>query len=282
MSDIGITVAEESDARSAKRVRTTVPGLLLMKSTGNKIVVLTAYDFSSARLVERAEIDVALVGDTLGLMMLGYDTTVPVSLEDMIHHVRAVRRGLKKTLLLADMPFGTYQIDPKEAVQNAVKLMQAGAQAVKIEGGGYLTETVERMTNAGIPVMSHLGLTPQSYHLLGGHKSQGTDPAAAAMIFEDALALQEAGAFAILLEAIPAKLAEDITGQLRIPTIGIGAGPGCDGEVQVWHDILGIPPGKQLRHTKRFADIGDMIEIALRAYASEVREGSFPTKENSL
>ena len=280
-SDIAAGPSEiESVVR--RRERVTVPSLLEMKRTNRKIVVVTAYDFPSAKLAEKAEIDVVLVGDTLGLMILGYDTTLPVLLEDIEYHVRAVRRGLKKTLLLADMPFGTYQLEPAEAVRNAVRLMQAGAQAVKIEGGVYLADAVRRMTDTGIPVMAHLGLTPQSYHLFGGNKAQGTDPEAAKKILSDALALQNAGAFAILLEAIPSDLASEISRELTIPTIGIGAGPGCNGEVQVWHDILGIPPGKGLRHTKRYADVGIQIENALRAYAEEVRDGLFPTKENSL
>ena len=265
------------------RERITVPLLRERKRQGERIVTVTAYDYPSARLADRAGVDVVLVGDTVGIMALGYDTTVPVTLDDMLHHVRSVRRGLKWALLLADLPFGTYETGSDDAIRNSVRLMkEGGAQAVKIEGGAWLADIVRRMTNAGIPVVGHIGLMPQSVHLLGGHKAQGKDAQEAERILEDALALESAGAVAIVLEAIPATLAAQITGQLAVPTIGIGAGPRCDGQVQVWHDILGIPPGKPYRHVKRYASVGEVIESALRTYADEVRTGAFPTKENSF
>ena len=265
------------------RERITVPLLRERKQNDTRIVAVTAYDYPSARLADRAGVDIVLVGDTVGIMALGYDTTVPVTLDDMLHHVRSVRRGLKWALLLADMPFGAYETGSDDAIRNSVRLMkEGGAQAVKLEGGAWLADTVRRMTNAGIPVVGHIGLLPQSVHLIGGHKAQGKDAVEAARILEDALALQDAGAVGIVLEAIPATLAAQITGRLSIPTIGIGAGAGCDGQVQVWHDLLGIPPGKQYRHVKRYASVGEVIESALREYAAEVRGGAFPTKENSL
>jgi 3-methyl-2-oxobutanoate hydroxymethyltransferase len=279
-------MADESGSEKrteSARERITVPLLKQRKQEGVRIVTLTAYDYPSARLAERAGVDMVLVGDTVGIMALGYDTTVPVTLDDILHHVRAVRRGLKRALLLADLPFGTYQAEPQEAIRNAVRLMkEGGAQAVKVEGGAFLADTVRRMTDAGIPVMGHIGLLPQSVHLLGGHKAQGTDEASAERIRQDALALEDAGAIGVVLEAIPAALAAQITREISIPTIGIGAGAGCDGQVQVWHDILGIPPGKSFRHVKRYADIGELTEMAIRAYIEEVRQGAFPTKEHSL
>jgi len=278
-------VREPNSEKSAGplRERFTVPQLRERKRQSQKIVVLTAYDYAAARIADRAGVDVVLVGDTLGIMALGYDTTVPVTLDDMVHHVRSVRRGLKWALLLADLPFGSYETGSDEAIKSAVRLMkEGGAQAVKLEGGVHLADTVRQMTNAGIPVMGHVGLMPQSVNLVGGHKVQGKDVEQADRILEDALALEAAGAIGIVLEAIPGALAERITSGISIPTIGIGAGPGCDGQVQVWHDILGIPPGKLYRHVKKYASVGDVIESAIRTYAEEVRGEVFPTKENSL
>jgi 3-methyl-2-oxobutanoate hydroxymethyltransferase len=279
-------MADDGDgdkSRGTTRERITVPLLRERKNRAERIVAVTAYDYPAARLADRAGVDVVLVGDTVGIMALGYDTTVPVTLDDMLHHVRSVRRGLKWALLLADMPFGTYDPGSDDAIRSAVRLMkEGGAQAIKMEGGAWLADTVRRMTDMGIPVMGHVGLMPQSVHLLGGHKAQGKDAGAAERILRDALALEAAGAIGVVIEAIPASLATRITGELSIPTIGIGAGVGCDGQVQVWHDILGIPPGKSYRHVKRYASIGESIEAALRTYAEEVRNGVFPSKENSL
>jgi 3-methyl-2-oxobutanoate hydroxymethyltransferase len=281
-----LSMADDGDgdkSRGTTRERITVPLLRERKNRAERIVAVTAYDYPAARLADRAGVDVVLVGDTVGIMALGYDTTVPVTLDDMLHHVRSVRRGLKWALLLADMPFGTYDPGSDDAIRSAVRLMkEGGAQAIKMEGGAWLADTVRRMTDMGIPVMGHVGLMPQSVHLLGGHKAQGKDAGAAERILRDALALEAAGAIGVVIEAIPASLATRITGELSIPTIGIGAGVGCDGQVQVWHDILGIPPGKSYRHVKRYASIGESIEAALRTYAEEVRNGVFPSKENSL
>lgn len=278
-------VGDENSERPAAltRTRITVPMLREKKQRGERIVTVTAYDFSAARLADRAGVDVVLVGDTVGIMALGYDTTVPVTLDDMLHHVRSVRRGLKWALLIADLPFGAYETGSDDAIRSSVRLMkEGGAQAVKLEGGAWLADTIRRMTNAGIPAIGHIGLMPQSVNLIGGHKAQGKDAVEAERILDDARALETAGAVGIVLEAIPAALAAQITNQISIPTIGIGAGAGCDGQVQVWNDILGIPPGKQYRHVKRYASVGDIIESALRTYAEEVRGGEFPTKENSL
>ncbi|MCS6777724.1 MAG: 3-methyl-2-oxobutanoate hydroxymethyltransferase [Chloroherpetonaceae bacterium] len=271
---------ETRGTRGVERV--TIPALKLRKQTGPKIVMVTAYDCVAARLADRAGVDVVLVGDSLGQTVLGYDTTVPVTLEEMLHHTRAVRRGLRRALLLADMPFGSYQVSPEEAIHNAVRLLkEGGAQAVKIEGGQPFVETVRRMTEASIPVMGHLGLTPQSVHMLGGHRVQGQDPEAARRILADARALEEAGAIGIVLETIPAALAAEVTAALSIPTIGIGAGPDCDGQVQVWHDLIGLSQ-RTFRHARRYAEVGTQIENALRAYVEEVRQMQFPTREHSL
>lgn len=283
MDEQNSSAGAPQDKSAEKLERITVPGLRLRKTRGEKIVMLTAYDFPAAKLAEHAGVDIVFVGDTLGIMSLGYDTTVPVTLEDILIHVKAVRRGVKRALLVADMPFGTYQVCAEDAIRNAVQLMkEGGAQAMKLEGGAPIADTVRRMTDAGIPVMGHLGLTPQSIHMLGGNRVQGKEPEAAKQILADAVALEHAGAFAVVLEAVPAELAARVTAELTIPTIGIGAGPFCDGQVQVWNDLLGIPPGKMYRHVKRYAEIGALIESAIREYADDVRQNRFPTKEHSL
>ncbi len=272
-----------SERQAERTERVTVPGLRERKRHGEKIVMLTAYDYPSAWIAERAGVDIIFVGDTLGPMALGYKNTLPVTMEDMLHHVQAVRQGVRNALLLADMPFGSYQSGPEEAIRNAARLLkEGGAQAVKLEGGMPVVETVRRLTEAGIPVMGHLGLTPQSIHIFGGHRAQGREPEAAQQMLADAQALEAAGAFGVVLETIPATLAAQLTANLQIPTIGIGAGPECDGQVQVWNDLLGIYPGKMFRHVKRYADVGAVMEAAIRAYAQEVRQEQFPTKENSL
>ena len=266
----------------ARTERVTVPSLRQLKETGEKIVFVTAYDFPSARLADRAGVDAILVGDSV-MLALGYDTTVPVTMEDMLHHTKAARRGVRRALLVADMPFGTYQTNSDDAMRGAFRLLkEGGAQAVKIEGGAHMVSTVRRMTESGIPVMGHLGLTPQSVNVFGGHRVQGRDRTSADQIREDALALQQAGAFAIVLETIPAELAATISRDLSIPTVGIGAGPDCDGQVQVWYDILGIYPGKGYKHVRQYAQAGELIENALRAYTDEVKQGSFPTEQNSF
>lgn len=275
---------EATKERSTERLeRVTVPTLRQRKAMGQKIVMVTAYDYAAAKLADRAGVDVILVGDSLGQTVLGYDSTVPVTLEEMLHHTRACRRGLRYALLLADMPFGSYQASPEDAIRNATRLLkEGGAQAVKVEGGNKsMLETVRRLTDASIPVMGHLGLTPQSIHVFGGHRVQGRDSESARQILEEARALEEAGAFGIVLETIPAELAAEISAALSIPTIGIGAGPDCDGQVQVWHDIIGLS-SRTFHHAKRYVDVGSLIENALRDYAEEVRQSRFPTKEHSL
>ncbi len=254
-----------------------------MQKRGQKIVMITAYDYPSARLVEEAGVPVILVGDSLGMVILGYDSTIPVTMDEMLHHVKAVARGTSRTHIVADMPFMSYQASPAEALRNAGRLLkEGGAQSVKLEGGLRVAETVRQMVESGIPVMGHLGLTPQSVNQFGGYKVQGKTPAAAVRLLNDALALQEAGAYAIVLETVPARVAEVITKKLAIPTIGIGAGPLCDGQVQVFHDLLGLFTAFLPKHAKRYATIGETIVESVRRYAADVSEGSFPTEHESF
>lgn len=255
--------------------------LLEMKRRGEPVVCVTAYDFAMARLADQAGIPVILVGDSLGNVVLGYDSTIPVTLDDVLHHTRAVVRGSEHALIVADMPFMTYSVSTEDALRNAARLLQeGGAQAVKIEGGRPVAETVQRLTESGIPVMAHLGLTPQSVHQLGGHRVQGRTVEQARRLIDDALAVEQAGAFAVVLEAVPGGLANTVTGRLAVPTIGIGAGPHCDGQIQVLHDLLGWG-ARQPRHAKQYAQLNDVVLNALRAYASEVAEGVFPTEEHT-
>ncbi len=259
----------------AKRLR--VPDLASMKERRERIVMLTAYDATMARLFDRAGVDMLLVGDSLGQVMLGLDTTIPVTLDAMVHHTAAVARGASRALVVADMPFLTYQITPELAMQNAARLFQeGGAAAVKLEGGRPIAETVRRLTEAGLPVMGHLGLTPQHVHSLGGMRRQARTDKSAQELILDALALQDAGAFAIVLEAIPEDVAKAATAALRIPTIGIGAGPWCDGQVLVGHDVLGLSGTAAPPFAKQYAQLGDEIVRAAKSYAHEVREGSYP------
>ena len=267
---------------AARRERFTVPDARAKKARGEKLVMLTAYDYPSARLADRAGVDMVLVGDSLGATVLGYKNVVPVTLDDIAHHVRAARRGLKYALLVADLPFGTYQASVEDAVRNAVLLMKDGAEAVKLEGGAAIAPTIRRLSDVGIPVMGHLGLTPQSIHLLGGHRVQGVTAEDAERLLADARLVEAAGAFAVVLETIPAELAAQITTAVGIPTIGIGAGAACDGQVQVWHDLLGLGGGRAFRHAKRYAEVGQIIETAVREYADEVRTSRFPDREHSL
>jgi len=248
-----------------------------MKRSGVPIVMITAYDAPSGRLVDEAGADVILVGDSLGMVVLGHDSTLPVTLEDMLHHARAVVRGVTRALVVVDMPFMTFQITAEEALCNAGRILaETGARAVKVEGGVSIAQTVRKLTMAGIPVMGHVGLTPQSVHQLGGYKVQGKALSAALSLIDDCVALQEAGAFSVVLECIPEQLAAIITDRLDIPTIGIGAGVACDGQVQVFHDILGMGGPEAPRHAKRFADIGAAMSTALGEFASEVRSRDFP------
>ncbi|MCY4448148.1 MAG: 3-methyl-2-oxobutanoate hydroxymethyltransferase [Chloroflexi bacterium] len=261
------------------RVRTSK--LLEMKQAGEPIVCVTAYDYSMARLVDEAGIPVVLVGDSLGNVVLGYDSTLPVTLDDMLHHTRAVVRGAKDALIVTDMPFMTYNTSVEDALRNAGRLLQeGGAQAVKLEGGAFVADTVRCLTGNGIPVMGHLGLTPQSVHQLGGYRVQARTAGQARRLLDDALALEDAGAFSIVLEMVPGNVAQAVTERLTVPTIGIGAGPGCDGQIQVLHDILGLG-ARQPRHAKRYADLNAITLDALRAYRDEVSARSFPTADHT-
>jgi 3-methyl-2-oxobutanoate hydroxymethyltransferase len=267
--------------------RITVDEIQEKKAQGEKVVMLTAYDYPSARLADEAGVDMILVGDSLGMVVLGYDSTIPVTMDDMLHHSRAVVRGSEHPMVVTDLPFMSYQTSLDDAMRNAGRLLQeSGCQAVKLEGGVHMAETVRRIVQIGIPVVGHIGLTPQSVNQLSGYKVQGRTPEAAERLMEDAVALQQAGAFCIVLETIPAALAELISRRLRIPTIGIGAGAGCDGQVQVWHDLLSyyttFMPRHLPRHVKQYANIGEAARQAIEAYAAEVRSGSFPTIKESF
>jgi 3-methyl-2-oxobutanoate hydroxymethyltransferase len=262
----------------AQRIR--VPDLEAKKRRGERIAMLTAYDYTMARLLDRAGIDVMLVGDSLGMVVLGYETTLPVTLDAMVHHTRAVSRGVERALVVADMPFLTFQVSVSEAVRNAGRLIQeGGAAAVKIEGAGAVVEVAARLIEVGIPVMGHLGLVPQSVHQLGGFRRQATLDEDAEQLLADAQALEEAGAFAVVLESIPAEVASAVTKELRIPTIGIGAGPYCDGQVLVSYDMLGLSQNGVPAFVKRYADLGDQTVAAVRAYADDVRTGRFPAPQ---
>ena len=248
-----------------------------MKSRGEKISVLTAYDAGMARLLDQAGIDVILVGDSVGMVVLGFETTLPVTLEMMLHHTQAVSRGAKRALIVTDMPFLTYQVTTEDAVRNAGRLIQeGGAAAVKIEGGRPAASVVRRLTDVGIPVMGHLGLTPQSVHVLGGYRQQARDDQSASQLISDAKLLQESGAFSLVLESIPAELARQVTAALDIPTIGIGAGPHCDGQVLVSHDAFGLFEGPTPPFVRKYANLAELLTAAARAYIDDVRSGRFP------
>jgi 3-methyl-2-oxobutanoate hydroxymethyltransferase len=262
--------------RAARPV--TIRTLQKFKEEGRRIVALTAYDYTFGRLVDQAGADLILVGDSLGNVIQGHDSTLPVTLEDVIYHCRAVRRGIQRAHLVGDMPFMTYQINPEQALTNAGRLMQEGAcHSVKLEGGQERAETVHRVVQAGIPVMGHIGLTPQSVHQLGGHVVQGRGDEAHARLLRDARALQDAGAYALVLECVPEPLAEEITRALQIPTIGIGAGARCDGQILVLHDMLGLLPDFSPRFVRRFGELGEAAAEAIGRYANAVREGAFPS-----
>jgi 3-methyl-2-oxobutanoate hydroxymethyltransferase len=258
-----------------KKVR--VPDLAQIKKRGERIAMLTAYDATMARLFDQAGVDILLVGDSLGNVILGLDTTIEVTLDAVLHHTRAVARGASRALVVADLPFLTYQVSTEDAMRNAGRLFQqGGAAAVKLEGGHEVEDIVRKLTGAGLPVMCHVGLTPQHVHRLGGMRRQGTSETAAADLVRDALALEAAGAFAIVLEAIPDSVAQAVTSELRIPTIGIGAGPHCDGQVLVSYDMLGLYDGHVPPFVKQFARLGSEIVRAAKAYAEEVRMGVYP------
>ena len=266
-----------------ERKKITPVDLQVMKNQGKKITMLTAYDYPTALLEDRAGIDAILVGDSLAMTVLGYENTVPVTMEEMLHHTKAVVRGARRPLIIGDMPFMSYNVSESEAIRNAGRfLKEAGADAVKLEGGVAVKETVRAIVKAGIPVMAHIGLTPQTISMLGGFKVQGKDAHAARKIIDDALALEEAGAFSIVLEAIPAPIAGRVTERLAIPTIGIGAGAHCDGQVLVIHDILGLFDRFTPKFVKKYADLGQVIQKALESYRDEVQSGAFPTDQHSF
>ena len=253
------------------------------KAKGEKISMLTAYDYSTAKLMDEAGINGILVGDSLGMVVLGYEDTLPVTMEDMIHHTAAVCRGAKNTLVVGDMPFMSYQVSVEEAVYNAGRLMKEGrCQAVKLEGGASVCPQIRAITNASIPGMAHIGLTPQSINAFGGFKVQGKSEEAAKKLLEDAKAVEEAGAFAVVLECVPAKLAELISKSISIPTIGIGAGAGCDGQILVYQDMLGLFSDFTPKFVKKYANVGEMMTQAFRDYIADVQEGSFPAPEHTF
>lgn len=264
-------------------MKNTVSTFREQKAKGEKISMLTAYDYSTAKLMDEAGINGILVGDSLGMVMLGYEDTLPVTMEDMIHHTAAVCRGAKNTLVVGDMPFMSYQVSVEEAVYNAGRLMKEGrCQAVKLEGGASVCPQIRAITNASIPVMAHIGLTPQSINAFGGFKVQGKSEEAAKKLLEDAKAVEEAGAFAVVLECVPAKLAELISKSISIPTIGIGAGAGCDGQILVYQDMLGLFSDFTPKFVKRYANVGEMMTQAFRDYIADVQEGSFPAPEHTF
>ncbi len=264
-------------------MRLTIRDFQKMKSARQKIVMMTAYDATSARVSEAAGIPALLVGDTLGMVVQGHTSTLPVKLEHILYHAEIVARVTQKPLVVADMPFLTYHLNPEQALANAGRLMQeAGVSAVKLEGGEPMAETIRRVTQAGIPVMAHIGLTPQSVHQFGGFRVQGRELDSARQLVRDAEAVQEAGAFAVVLELVPTKLSQLISERLHIPTIGIGAGVACDGQVQVFHDVLALFADFLPKHTKRYLNVGDMMRDALAQYREEVQAGAFPTEANSF
>ncbi len=268
--------------------KVTVPELLQRKSLAadstnkKKITCLTAYDYPTARLMDEAGVDVVLVGDSVAMVVLGYESTLPLTMEESLHHTKAVRRGVQRALVVADMPFGTYQGDVNEALKNAVRFVkEAGAEAVKVEGGERRLEVIARLTEAEIPVMGHVGLTPQSVNAMGGYRVQGKTAGGAEQLLRDARAVEAAGAFAIVLEGIPRELAAEITKNVRIPTIGIGAGPDCDGQILVLHDLLGLTFQEPPKFARRYANVGEVISQAVREYCADVQGGSFPSDAES-
>jgi len=265
----------------------TVPELMQRKtlaanSPNKKITCLTAYDYPTARLMDEAGVDVVLVGDSMAMVALGYESTLPLTLEESLHHTKAVRRGVQRALMVADMPYGSYHGEISEAVHNAMRFVkEAGAEAVKVEGGERRLELIAKLTEAEIPVMGHVGLTPQSVNALGGYRVQGKTPATAEQVLRDARSVEAAGAFAIVLEAMPRELAAEITRTVRIPTIGIGAGPDCDGQILVLHDMLGLTFQEPPKFARRYANVGEAISNAVREYCADVRSGSFPSDAES-
>ena len=263
-------------------MRTTLTNLQALFNKGEKIAALTCYDASFAALLEANGVDVLLVGDSLGMVLQGHDSTLPVSLDDMIYHTGCVSRGAKQAFIVADMPFGTSQVSAEKTFEHAAKLMAAGAQMVKLEGGAVMAETIAFLTQRGIPVCAHLGLTPQSVNQLGGYRVQGKDHAAAQRVLNDAISVSQAGAGMVVFETIPAVLAAELTSQLPIPTIGIGAGAKCSGQVLVLHDMLNIYPGKKARFVKNFMQDAESVADAIAHYVADVKSGAFPSVEHSF
>ncbi|HEY1481439.1 MAG TPA: 3-methyl-2-oxobutanoate hydroxymethyltransferase [Candidatus Acidoferrum sp.] len=266
----------------------TVPELLQRKtfaadsSNRKKITCLTAYDYPSARIIDEAGVDVVLVGDSVSMVVLGYDSTLPLTIEEALHHTKAVRRGVHHALVVADMPYGSYHGDINEALKNAMRFVkEAGAEAVKVEGGERRLELIAKLSEAEIPVMGHIGLTPQSVNAFGGYRVQGKTPSAAEQLLRDASSVEAAGAFAIVLEGIPRELAAEITRSVRIPTIGIGAGPDCDGQILVLHDMIGLTFQTPPKFARRYANVGDIIASAVKEYCADVQNGSFPSDAES-
>lgn len=254
-----------------------------MKENGESVVMLTSYDYPSAKIAEEAGVDMILVGDSLGMVVLGYESTIPVTMADMIHHTKAVKRGAQNTFVVTDMPFMSYHASIQDAMINGARLMQeASADAVKVEGAGEVLTVIERFTQAGVPVVGHLGLTPQSVAVLGGYKVQGKEAADAQKLIQDAKAVEEAGAFALVLECVPRQLAETISAELTIPTIGIGAGPGADGQVLVYHDLVGYGSHRIPKFVKQYTNVSGQIEDAIRSYVDEVRSHKFPEEKHSF
>ena len=278
-----ITVPDIASRKSSTpNSRASSSGNSQSNSEKRKIVCLTAYDYPTARFVDEAGVDIVLVGDSLGMVALGYENTLPLTMEEMLHHTRAVRRGVRKALLVADMPYGSFHGDKREAVRNAVRFVkEAGAEGVKIEGGERRMDLIAQIVEAEIPVMGHIGLTPQSMHAFGGFRVQGKSVEAAEQLLRDARAVEAAGAFSVVVESVPRELAARITSELRIPTIGIGAGPECDGQILVLHDMIGLSVGHTPKFARRYANVGEAIRNAVGAYADDVREGRFPSDEES-
>jgi 3-methyl-2-oxobutanoate hydroxymethyltransferase len=278
----GAATTSAASTTTAARPRIRTPHLAKWKAEGHKWAMLTAYDYSTAAVFDEAQIPVLLVGDSAANVVYGYDTTVPVTVDELIPLVRGVVRGAPHALVVADLPFGTYEGGPAQALATATRfLKETGAHAVKLEGGERVAEQIATLTNAGIPVMAHIGFTPQSVNGLGGFKVQGRGDAAEQTI-HDAIAVQEAGAFAVVMEMVPAELATQITGKLTIPTVGIGAGPNCDAQVLVWQDMAGMTNGKTAKFVKRFGAVGDELRSAATQYANEVATGAFPAEEHSF
>jgi 3-methyl-2-oxobutanoate hydroxymethyltransferase len=261
----------------SERPKVTVRSIREMKTRKERIVSVTAYDYPTARLADEAGVDLILVGDSLGMVVLGYESTIPVTMAEMMHHVRAVVRAAPRALVVADLPFASFQTGPEDAVRNSARFVKRGAEAVKLEGGRRVLPQVEAILAADIPVLGHLGLTPQSVHAFGGYKVQGKTKSAAEALVEDALALERAGVFAIVLEGIPRDLGGEVSRALTIPTIGIGAGAECDGQVLVLHDLIGLSFGKPARFVRRYAEVGETIRRAVSAFRDDVRSGRYPS-----